>query len=326
MSANPNPISLRGAYTGVHDPSALCQRTDGTWFLFSTAVGIAIRTSKDRVTWTNAGVVWPSGAPWTSTYTGENNANLWAPDCTFRNGQFYLYYSASTFGSRNSGMFLARSTTGAQGSWTNDGLVYGSTTSSSYNAIDPNLVIDGSKWYLVFGSWSSGIAMFVQPIVTESPPDTTLLAWSMSFEEYWERLLMVNSINPSTGKPSSTSLTKLASRNNGIEAPVIIKNGSYYYLFTSWDKCCAGLSSTYNIRVGRSTNIKGTYVDQAGVNLTNGGGTLILSTHGSVVGPGGQSVFQTGGVWYLVYHYYVSNGSNLGINRLDFSSGWPSPY
>ncbi|KAG8844072.1 hypothetical protein FRB91_002892 [Serendipita sp. 411] len=157
------------------------------------------------------------------SYTGGNNENLWAPDCTFRNGQFYLYYSASTFGSRKSGMFLARSSTGVQGSWTNDGLVYGSTTSSSYNAIDPNLLIDGSKWYLVFGSWSSGIAIL--------------------------------DINPSTGKPLSTSLTKLASRSSsvGIEAPVIIKSGSYYYLFTSWDKCCAGLSSTYNIRVGRST-------------------------------------------------------------------------
>ncbi|KAG8761624.1 hypothetical protein FRC14_000008 [Serendipita sp. 396] len=296
IAAYPNPIAMSGAYTGVHDPSALCQRADGLWFLFSTAVGIAIRTSRDRVSWTNAGVVWPNGASWTSTYTGGNNENLWAPDCTFRNGQFYLYYSASTFGSRKSGMFLARSSTGVQGSWTNDGLVYGSTTSSSYNAIDPNLLIDGSKWYLVFGSWSSGIAIL--------------------------------DINPSTGKPLSTSLTKLASRSSsvGIEAPVIIKSGSYYYLFTSWDKCCAGLSSTYNIRVGRSTSVKGPYVDQAGVNLTSGGGTLVLATHGSIVGPGGQSVFQTGGVWYLVYHYYTSSGSNLGINRLTFSTGWPVAY
>lgn len=294
LPANPNPMTLTGAYTGVHDPSAMCQRSDGTWYLFSTAVGVAIRTSKDRINWTNAGVVWPNGAPWTRTYTGEDNANLWAPDCTFVNGQFYLYYSASTFGSRNSGIFLARSSTGVSGSWTNDGLVYGSTTSSSYNAIDPGLIIDNGQWYLVFGSWSSGIALL--------------------------------RLNPSTGKPSSTSLTALASRSNGIEAPVIIKEGSYYYLFTSWDTCCAGLSSTYNIRVGRSSSITGTYVDQAGVSLKSGGGTLILSTHGSIVGPGGQSVFKTGGVVYLVYHYYTSSGFNLAVNKLDFSTGWPRPY
>lgn len=42
-----------------------------------------------------------------------------------------------------------------------------------------------------------------------------------------------------------------------------------------------------------------------------------------IVGPGGQSLFTTGGVTYLVYHYYTSTGSNLGINKLDFSSGWP---
>ncbi|KAG8843245.1 hypothetical protein FRB91_003504 [Serendipita sp. 411] len=295
-AAYPDPIAMSGAYTGVHDPSALCQRADGLWFLFSTAVGIAIRTSPDRVTWTYAGVVWPNGASWTSPYTGGNNENLWAPDCTFKNGQFYLYYSASTFGSRNSAIFFARSTTGAQGTWTNDGLVYSTTTSSSYNAIDPNLYIEGSNWYLVFGSWSAGIGIL--------------------------------DLGSSTGKPTTGTVTKLASRSSsvGIEAPVIIKNGSYYYLFTSWDTCCAGLSSTYNIRVGRSTSVKGPYVDQAGVGLTSGGGTLVLSTHGSIVGPGGQSVFQTGGVWYLVYHYYTSTGSNLGINRLSFSTGWPVAY
>lgn len=64
------------------------------------------------------------------------------------------------------------------------------------------------------------------------------------------------SINPSTGKLASTSVTSLAQRTAGggaIEASVIFKTGSFYYLFTSWDKCCAGTSSTYNIRVGRSS-------------------------------------------------------------------------
>jgi hypothetical protein len=79
------------------------------------------------------------------------------------------------------------------------------------------------------------------------------------------------SIDPSTGKPLNSAVTALATRGNGIEASKIIKNGNYFYLFTSWDACCAGwckclirfdisnffhklgTSSTYNIRVGRSS-------------------------------------------------------------------------
>jgi arabinan endo-1,5-alpha-L-arabinosidase len=81
-------------------------------------------------------------------------------------------------------------------------------------------------------------------------------------------------------------------------------------------------------------------------------GTQILATHDSIYGPGGQSVFKDIDAWVLDYRayysspssplscadaalphsghsliaradYYTSDGSKLGINLLDFSSGWP---
>ncbi|PVF99263.1 endo-1,5-alpha-L-arabinosidase, partial [Serendipita vermifera] len=281
VSAYPGPGRVTGAIDGVHDPSALCY-FNGKYYLFTTGVGIPIRTSTDRINFQYIGLVWPSGAPWTRPYTGGNNENLWAPDCTVRDGQIYLYYSASTFGSRNSAIFLAKSSTGQPGSFANNDLVTSSSTSSRYNAIDPNLYIDGSNWYLVFGSWSDGIALYVMIL------------------------------NPSTGKPISNNLTRLASRGNGIEAPIIYKYGSYYYLFTSWDQCCAGTSSTYNIRVGRALSIFGPYQDQSGRSLVSGGGTVVLQTHDSIIGPGGQSVYTDSDGPILVYHYYTPTGSRLG--------------
>ncbi|KAI7153988.1 hypothetical protein KC349_g7956, partial [Hortaea werneckii] len=71
-------------------------------------------------------------------------------------------------------------------------------------------------------------------------------------------------------------------------------------------------------------------VDASGNACTNGGGTLVLGSHGNVYGPGGQSVFNDpseGPV--LVYHYvdttigYADGDKRLGINKIDFSSGWP---
>ncbi|VDB96680.1 unnamed protein product [Peniophora sp. CBMAI 1063] len=294
-TAYPNPGKVTGN-VNVHDPT-MCRDSAGKYWLFSTGVGIEIRTSTDRTAWTYVGLVWPNGAPSaTNTYTGTTNGALWAPDCTYVNGQFYLYYAASSFGSQKSAIFFAKSTTGAPGSWVDEGLVTSTKSGDSYNAIDPNLLIDGSTWRLSLGSFWTGIK------------EVTL--------------------GSSTGKPSSTTFTSIAQRGgtDAIEASAIWKQGSYYYLFTSWDTCCQGLSSTYNIRVGRSSSATGPFVDKDGVALTSGGGTLVLETHGSIVGPGGQDIMSDADGVLLVYHYYTSTSSLLGINLLDFSSGWPVAY
>ncbi|KAF8587036.1 glycoside hydrolase family 43 protein [Ramaria rubella] len=292
--AQPDPGTVTGSIN-VADPS-ICKDNSGKYWLFSTAVGIEIRTSTDRTAWTLIGTVWAAGQDtWTTTYTLTSNGNIWAPDCHYIDGQFYLYYAASSFGSQNSGIFFAKSTTGLPGSWTNEGLVTSTTTSNNYNAIDPNLFIDSSgAWHLTLGSFWTGIKQM--------------------------------SLGSSTGKLSSTTVTSVAERTadgGAIEAGFVFQNGTFYYLFTSWDLCCQGTSSTYNIRVVRGTSPTGPFTDQSGVAATAGGGTLVLGTHGSIIGPGGQSVFSDNDGPIMVYHYYTSSGSLLGINRLDFSSGWP---
>ena len=73
---------------------------------------------------------------------------------SFHNGLYYAYYSVSTFGSQNSGIGLATSTSMDAGTWTDRGLVFRSSSGNNYNAIDPNLVIDerGAP-VLTFGEW-----------------------------------------------------------------------------------------------------------------------------------------------------------------------------
>ncbi|KAJ7457666.1 glycoside hydrolase family 43 protein [Mycena galericulata] len=292
--AQPNPGLVTGNVNPVADPT-LCRSSSGEYFIFSTAVGIEIRTSPDRTAWTLIGTVWPDGASWTDEYTGTTNGNLWAPDCTVIDGTFYLYYAASSFGSQNSAIFFAKSTTGLPGSFTNEGLVTSTATGAIYNAIDPNLFIDtNGDWYLSLGSFWSGIKL--------------------------------ETLGSSTGKPSNTAVTSLATRtadSGAIEASVIYEIDGFHYLFTSWDDCCDGTSSTYNIRVGRATNVAGPYVDASGVDLLNGGGTLVLGSHGDVIGPGGQDLYLDVDGTVIVYHYYTTAGTILGINLLDFSTGWP---
>jgi arabinan endo-1,5-alpha-L-arabinosidase len=294
----PNPGVVTGS-TGAHDP-AMVKRPTGGYLLAVTGPGITLKTSPDRTAFANAGRVWPNGAPWTTQYTG-GDPNLWAPDLTFHNGLYYLYYSASSFGSQNSAIFLATSPTGASGSWTNRGLVISSSGSNNYNAIDPNLVIDPQgQWWLTFGSFWTGIRMI--------------------------RLDSATGLRSST----DTAVRGLAARpgSTAIEAPFIFRHGGFYYLFVSFDLCCRGASSTYRIMVGRSTSLTGPYADRNGTPMTSGGGTQVLARHDSVIGPGHQAVLSDADGTVLVYHYYTSTGAaRLGINLLGFDpAGWPFVY
>ncbi|HEU5470260.1 MAG TPA: arabinan endo-1,5-alpha-L-arabinosidase [Actinophytocola sp.] len=296
----PDPGRVTGSVNGVHDPT-MQKAADGRYLLVSTGNNLPIRTSTDRVAYRTAGSVWPNGAPWAHPFTNGTNT-LWAPDLSFRNGRYYLYYSASTFGSRNSAIFLATSPTAASSSWTNLGIVWQTNNSNDYNAIDPNLVVDAAG------------------------------AWWLSFGSFWTGIKMIR-IDPATGKQHATDRTlyNLARRptaGGAIEAPFIVRQGGFYYMFVSFDLCCRGTNSTYRIMVGRSASITGPYVDRAGVALNSGGGTEILAAHGSVVGPGHQAVFQDADAWVLAYHYYTSSaqGGRLGLNLIDFSDGWPRVF
>jgi arabinan endo-1,5-alpha-L-arabinosidase len=288
----PNPGVVTGD-TGVHDPS-IVKTPAGGYLAAYTGDNIQLKTSPDRTAFRNAGAVFPNGASWTTAYTGGSR-NLWAPDISYRDGRYYLYYSASTFGSNHSAIFLATSTTGASGSWTNQGLVIESGSGNDYNAIDPNLVVDAQgRWWLTFGSFWSGIKQIA--------------------------------LNASTGKRADATLRAIAGRGGGaIEAPTLVRHGSFYYLWVSFDLCCRGASSTYRIMVGRSAGVTGPFVDRNGTAMTAGGGTQVLASHGAVHGPGHQAVLTDTDSDVLVYHYYANNGASyLGINLIGYdAAGWP---
>ncbi|MET9225728.1 arabinan endo-1,5-alpha-L-arabinosidase [Lentzea sp. NPDC003310] len=291
-SAYPLPGRVTGDVS-VHDPTAV-RRADGSYLVAHTGANIALKTSTDRIAFRNVGSAFPGGAPWTTAYT-NGDRTLWAPDLSYRDGRYWLYYSASTFGSNRSAIFLATSPSGDPGTWTHRGLVVESRTSDDFNAIDPDLVVDEQgRWWLSFGSFWSGIKMIA--------------------------------LVPSTGLRADSTLRSIAGRGGGpIEAPTIVKRGAYYYQFVSFDYCCRGAASTYRVVAGRSTSVTGPYVARDGTALTSGGGTEILAGQGSVHGPGHQDVLADVDGDVLVYHYYTDSGaSRLGINLLAYdSAGWP---
>lgn len=306
-SAMPAPSTFTGD-TRVHDPSMIKQGS--TYYVFSTGDEhglnegtIQIRKSADLSTWELVGTVFSIIPAWIGQELSGTPPNLWAPDISYFNGTYHLYYAGSRFGSNNSVIGLATNTTLDPASpdyaWVDQGMVIRSTPSDNWNAIDPQLSFDanGVPW-LAWGSFWNGIKM--------------------------------RRIDPSNGKlvPENTTLYSLASRGGGpIEAPAIVYRNGYYYLFVSFDLCCRGVNSTYKIMVGRATTITGPYTDRSGKRMDQGGGDLVLGGDVRYAGPGGQSVYIDGGTYRLVHHAY--DARNFGVPTLQIhdliwtNDGWP---
>jgi arabinan endo-1,5-alpha-L-arabinosidase len=292
-----------GSGKRVHDP-VLIKEAD-IYYLFSTGPGLPVRTSKNLINWEPAfpAKVFAKTPAWVAE-TVPNQHDFWAPDITFYNGKYHLYYSVSTFGKNTSVIGLATNTTlnskADEFEWVDEGLVIASQSSDDYNCIDPNFVLDndGQPW-LAFGSFWSGIKM--------------------------HRL-------DANGKLSSedTELYSLADRKtppNALEAPFILFKNGYYYLFVSFDFCCRNINSTYHVRVGHSPTITGPYVDHEGTSLLEGGGTQVTFETERFKGPGHNAIFQENGTDYIVYHAYdADNGGTpqLRIAPLFWNEeGWP---
>jgi autotransporter-associated beta strand protein len=268
--------------TGAHDPSTLLPTADG-FLYFATGVGIPSRVSSDMEHWIAGPSVFSTPPAWTTTAVPGADGNFWAPDVAYFDGTYHLYYSVSTFGSQVSAIGMATNPTlnyldFSNYHWTDQGPVIQSHVGSAYNTIDPSVLVDtnGSVW--------------------------------MSFGSFWNGIYLTK-LDPSTGKPISSATQQIAD-NSMIEASYLYHQGNYYYLFVNFGQCCMGTSSTYNIRVGRSTSVSGPYLDQNGVPMTQGGGTLLLGSEGKYIGPGQIGIMPQGNVDWMSYHYY--DGTNNG--------------
>ena len=288
---------LAGDVTPVHDPDIV--KSGGWYYVYSTGAGIPIRRSRDLVHWERVGQVFASGA------------DIWAPDLSFFAGRWHLYYAMSTFGSKRASIGLATNATldpsDPRYAWRDQGAVVDSREltdpsglPTDYVAIDPNIVMDRRGHpHLVFGSFYGGLKTL--------------------------------RLNAETGRPvlplAPVPLATNVQEYTGVEASYMVERRGWYYLFASYDYCCRGVDSTYNVRVGRARSVDGPFVDDHGVPMLAGGGRYVLASHGDMRGPGHNSILRRGDRYDIVFHWYDgANGGTptLGILPLKWKDGWPS--
>ncbi|BCM89264.1 intracellular endo-alpha-(1-_5)-L-arabinanase [Abditibacteriota bacterium] len=294
----------------VRDPSTIVSR-NGEYWIFGTGKGTQMFSSRDKIHWTKRGQVLATAPSWVATGVPGNKDNtVWAPDARFFGGKYHVYYSYSSMGSKESGIGVASNATLDPTTWHDDGLVVKSGGDTGFNTIDPCVFEGGDgKIYLSFGSYFDGIHM------AEVDAQTGLLK----------------------SQPPYKLVAARANEGGAIEASYFYFHDGWYYGFVNFDGCCAGAKSSYNIRVGRSKNVFGPYLDKTGKDLGSEGGSLFWSAtfdNGTgrpiddQVGPGHVGIFKEGNDFWLTTHLEWSRARNgattVNLNRLEWDAdGWP---
>lgn len=318
-----SPESVEFEYPDAHDPvAAFC---DGRYYVFTTGMGIM--SSDDLTHWRFEGRVLEETPEWAADKGFRGMP--WAPDVQFHDGLYYVYYSYSHFGRNLSAIGVATNKTLNPESpdyrWEDRGMIIESVPGrDEWNAIDANVIVDenGTGW-LAFGSFWRGIKMF-------------------RLDETMTRIAEPQEWYPLCRRPEGTT-KKISGGEDGIEhdprgrdfdpgdgaveAPFIFRHGDWYYLFVSYDLCCRGAASTYNVVVGRAAEVTGPYLDREGKSLMDGAGTVVARGNGRYSGVGHCAVVNFDGKDYMFMHGYDKEydyRSKLLIREISWTpDGWP---
>lgn len=296
----------------VHDPVMIKQKD--TYYLYCTGKGISVFSSKDLKNWNKEPQIFPEKPLWVDAVVQGFDNHIWAPDISFHNNTYYLYYSVSAFAKNTSAIGVTTNTTldpkDPAYKWVDQGIVVQSIPNRDlWNAIDPNLTFDENNTpWLSFGSFWEGLKM------VKLNSDLKSIAQPQEWYTIAKR-------------KRSFELADADPGDGALEAPFIFKKNGYYYQFLSWDLCCRGEKSTYKVVVGRSKNITGPYLDKAGISLNNGGGTLLIEGDKNWFGAGHNSTYTFDGKDYIIYHAYDAKQKGrpiLQIKQLQWDADlWP---
>lgn len=311
----------------THDPSVV--KDGNSYYVFSTdasygdahGLGIQIRKSDDLISWEYVGTAFENfeedcaEAIKYAKLDVSKHQGLWAPDVAKVGGKYRMYYSASTFGSSRSCIGLAEADK-ITGPYKDKGIVIKSEVNAVTmpNSIDPAFITDkNGDMYMSYGSFFGGIFI-------------TKLGEDGFVEEGFEPIRIAGS------------------RHAAIEGSYIvyIPQSDYYYLFVSY----GSLSSDYNIRVARSKEVTGPYIDANGKEMTllgggNGesvgtklmGGYTFTADPGvpatkGFMAPGHNSALIDGEDYFIVHHvrtytlpdyWFYMNVRRFSLNKY----GWP---
>ncbi len=221
----------------THDPAIFRDPVSKNYYIYST--NAQCKRSKDLLNWENLGKIVEK--PPQESIAWTKSVAIWAPDIVKVGNEYRLYCSNSSWGVRQSCIFLAVSDS-PEGPFIPRGCVLQTTDEMPVNAIDANIIEDAKtgEQYLLYGSFWGGCHILL--------------------------------LDKETGFAAQEGIGTCVARRPSwtdcaIEGPYMIyhPDTDYYYLFVSY----GSLKSDYNIRIARSRNITGPFYDFHGKDMTD---------------------------------------------------------
>lgn len=299
----------------VHDPSII---KDGEAY-YAFGSHFAVSQTTDFIRWYQAvgenGASKLYGQDWRKVlsdavaYVGDKATSTWAPGMIKIENKYYMYYSLSTFGSQTS--YIGRvESDNILGPYSNSIEIVKSSPSNGPNTIDAEVFFDNDgRLWMVYGSFFGGIYL----------------------KELYNK-------GENIGLPKESGYGKKIwnGYESGPEGPYIFYNEEteYYYLMASH----GSLSTNYNMRVLRSKNVDGPYLDtrdRDGAESSNIGvklaGNFQMPGQQGLAAMGHNSVIKVDGKYLVIYHARfreglngVTGNHNVHVSQLLFDqAGWP---
>ena len=196
----------------------------------------------------------------------------------------------------------------------------------------PDVIYWHNKWWMMyscstFGKNTSAIGLLSSPTLADAHwTDEGCVITSKEKRDNW------NAIDPNIViDDKDCPWMTFGSFWDGIQLVKLdntMQHDGWYYLFASWDYCCRGEKSSYNVVVGRSKKVNGPYIDREGRKMIDGGGTVFFQ--------GDKKEFEAAG-HCAVYHMdnkdiFICHGYSIPMHGQSIliqkeikwtADGWP---
>ena len=261
---------------------------------------------------------------WISKIIPKNDGAFWAPE--FIDKDRMLYSVASNFdegGPSCTALAIAKKVE-KKIAWEDSGAPITCTTGIpiktsdgeiEIEAIDPAYIFspDGKAYLITGGGLIHGTEVNPQTFQPLSGK------WFSMNDRSWKTL--------ARGPKAEDDEEGIGDGYEWVEAPYLYYRNGFYYLFVNWGACCRGVDSDYNIRVGRSKKPLGPFFDKQGINMVDGGGSLVLESEGVKRGPGHAGIWTNKkGKYILGFHYYDARRDGISLHnerKIVWKNDWP---
>ncbi|QRR00108.1 glycoside hydrolase family 43 protein [Dyadobacter sandarakinus] len=241
------------------DPSVI--RVGDTFYAAGTSSewgpAYPLYTSKNLVDWTYVGPVFKDLPAWTM-------GSYWAPELFYRNGTFYVYYTARRKSDKKSVIGVA-STKDLKKGFRDHGVLLEWTN----EAIDAYVVEDKGKLFMTWKAYGLDKGRSIELLGAELSSDGLKV----------------------TGKEFSfIKADQQGWEGGGAEGQAIFKRGNYWYMLYSGNACC-GEQCDYQVGFARAEKLQGPWQKFAGNPVLFGDETWKCPGHGTVVTTADQRYF-----------------------------------